>query len=106
MRGNGPGEFVAPDVIGGRFAGWESGDVDPGQVYVPATVTDTDVEFELRRTADGRLALPVYSTLEDLKHFCGPEQPWVGIAVDRVDECVGLCGADVVVWDARMPVAS
>lgn len=93
--------FTAPEVIDGRFAGWET-DATPDRVYVPGTPNGANIDFELRHTEDGRLALPVYSTLADFERCCGPRSPWIAIRADGVDECAALCGADVVVWGASL----
>jgi hypothetical protein len=94
--------FVAPDVIGGQYAGWEE-DATPELAYVPATVVAEEVAFELRRTAEGGLALPAYSTLDDLVRCCGPHQRWVSVRTEGVAECARACGADVVLWDVALP---
>lgn len=88
--------FVAPEVIGGEFTGWES---EVEQVCVPAMMIGEEVLFELRRTDDGRIELTVYSTPEELVRCRGPRQPWIGIRTDALDECAAVCGADVVLWD-------
>jgi hypothetical protein len=93
--------FVAPDVIDARFTDRADALAD-GQVYVPGTVTDTEVQFHLWPLGDGRLTLAVFTSVAELVRCCGAAQPWVRVYADRVDECARLCDADRVVWDTEV----
>ncbi|GAB3439980.1 SAV_915 family protein [Actinophytocola sediminis] len=93
---------LSTGVIDGRLLGWDGDDSTTSQVFVPGTATDTEIAFELRRTEDDRLALPVYRTIEDLVRCCGAAQAWIGVYADRVEDCAALCSADLVVWDAEV----
>ena len=58
-------------------------------VYVPCEQAPANEEQELvidlRQTADGRMALLVYSALDRLVNCCGSRQPWVVMPTARLD---------------------
>lgn len=60
---------------------------------------DGDVIFEVRQAADGRPALPVFSTVRRLVAALGPEQPWVALPLRNVQAIVGGAGVDRVIVD-------
>jgi SseB protein N-terminal domain len=66
-------------------------DVRPGH--------DADVVFEVRRASDGRLALPVFTTVERLVTALGPEQPWVALPLPNIQHIVGAAGVPRIVVD-------
>jgi hypothetical protein len=60
---------------------------------------DADVVFEVRRLADGRRALPVFTTVSQLVAALGPEQPWVALPLRNVRQVMGSAGVPSVVVD-------
>lgn len=108
-------------VIDGPIDGDDSGDSGheprPEQpdraavvVYVPSERIDGAVKPEarvqLRYLEDGQLALPVFSSLDELVADCGEGQPWVAIAAGQVDEFRRIVGADLAVLDPSIPTES
>lgn len=74
----------------------------PEQVYVPVAAADPDadeVRFELRRTSDGEVLAPVYSSLDTVIHCCGDYQPWVLLPAQRLLGLQQELGIDRIVLD-------
>ncbi|MGH3623216.1 MAG: SAV_915 family protein [Sciscionella sp.] len=74
----------------------------PSTVYVPTGPShdgDPQLQFELRRTEDGRFALLVYTTLDHLVECCGESQPWVQVPTQELDEVRAYAPFDVVLLD-------
>ncbi|WP_019855389.1 SAV_915 family protein [Actinopolyspora mortivallis] len=102
FRQHGP---EAPAVIGADYIAEREG-VEPPQAYLPSKRVlkeDTEVTFDLRGLADGRLAVLAYSSLDSLVACCGELQPWASLPKDRVEEVRRRSGADLVIWDAQLP---
>ncbi|WP_280761589.1 SAV_915 family protein [Prescottella agglutinans] len=59
--------------------------------------------MELRRLPDGRLALPAYTSLDQLVNCCGGHQPWAAVDDDGLREVRRSTGYDVVLLDAELP---
>lgn len=79
---------------------------DENVVYIasqPLANPDADATLEMRETDDGQLAVMVYSSLETLVAGAGPQQPWIAVSRERVDELVRLSGADGVLLDTVIP---
>jgi hypothetical protein len=55
--------------------------------------------FEMRQLADGRVALPVFSTVAELVRVLGRYQPWVCVPLGTVEEAVSRAGAGLIVLD-------
>ena len=55
-----------------------------------------ELAFELRRLADGRVALPVFSTVAELVRVLGRYQPWVCVPLGTVEEAVSRAAGHVV----------
>jgi hypothetical protein len=55
--------------------------------------------FELRRLADGRVALPVFSTVAELVRVLGRYQPWVCVPLGTAEEAISRAGASLMVLD-------
>ena len=73
-------------------------------LYVPvAGRPGAAAHLELRRLPDGRLALPAYTSLEQLVSGCGPHQPWGAVDDDGLREVRRATGCDVVLLDAKLP---
>ncbi|NLV81279.1 MAG: SseB family protein [Rhodococcus sp.] len=74
-------------------------------LYVPTRRRDGSgqVRLEMRTLADGRLALPAYTSLQELVRCCGPQQPWMGIDSAGLEQIHRTTGYDVVLLDARQP---
>lgn len=87
-----------PGTGGGASAG-------PGSVYVPlhGLPDGGEAVCELRSLVDGRLALLVYESAEELVECCGRAQPWMEVLADRVDELRAATGAEVVVPGLSLP---
>ncbi|MCD2187795.1 SAV_915 family protein [Actinomycetospora soli] len=81
------------DLLGGRH------------VFVPVHALPTGAEalVELRTLADGRLALPIYSSATSLVRCCGPGQPYGVFAADDVEHLLTASGAQVVGADLPLP---
>ncbi|MGJ7908868.1 SAV_915 family protein [Actinopolyspora sp. H202] len=98
-------ESEAPAVIGADYIAEREG-VEPTPAYLPSKRVlkqDTEVTFDLRRLADGRLAVLAYSSLDSLVSCCGELQPWASLPMDKVEEIQRRSGADLVLWDAQLP---
>lgn len=59
--------------------------------------------LDVRELTDGRVALPVYSSLERLISCCGHSQPWVPFRSAQLPELARGGGFEVVVLDAAVP---
>lgn len=76
-------------------------------VYVPCTAppppgSDSfDVQF--LRTGDDQIALPVYSALDRLVHSCGPDQPWVVLPTEKLNEVAAEAPFDLLLLDVEIP---
>jgi hypothetical protein len=85
-----PAERVVPEIV---FAPAHQ-DIRPGH--------DGDVVFEVRRLADGRRGLPVFTTVERLVAALGREQPWVALPLRNVQRLMGGAGVPSVVIDPEV----
>ncbi|KSZ58134.1 hypothetical protein Z045_13075 [Rhodococcus pyridinivorans KG-16] len=74
-------------------------------LYVPIRRRDSSgqVRLEMRTLPDGRLALPAYTSLEELVRCCGTQQPWMGVDNTGLQEVHRTTGYDVVLLDGRQP---
>lgn len=52
-----------------------------------------ELAFELRQLADGRVALPVFSTVAELVRMLGRYQPWVCVPLGTAEEAISRAGA-------------
>lgn len=87
---------LADDVIGAE-RGW---------VFVPCRRLlgpGDQVRPELRRLADGRLALLAYTSLADLVAGCGRHQSWVLVPADWFAGMRDECHFDTIVLNADVP---
>ncbi|RMI13321.1 SAV_915 family protein [Cellulomonas triticagri] len=87
-----------PDAPGNRQV--------PPVLYVPcetATTSDGEARLSLRTTRDGRIALLAYTALDRLVTCCGPDQPWVLVPTDRMDDIARTQQFDVVYLDLMVP---
>jgi SseB protein N-terminal domain len=55
--------------------------------------------FELRQLADGRVALPVFSTVAELVRVLGRYQPWVCVPLGTAEEAISRAGISLMVLD-------
>lgn len=78
----------------------------PVQVYVPARLDPTvsGPVLEVRELADGRRAMPVYSSMDRLIMCCGGGQPWLAFSSDWLPVLQQGGEFDVVVVDVDLPV--
>lgn len=101
-------ENVAPSVIGAEHMAPTDGDEElPEQVFLPAErITDPNqpVTLELRALTDGTTAMLAYTSLESLVTGCGEGQPWIAVEGHSVEDLQQRSAADVVLWDAAVPV--
>lgn len=79
-------------------------DREGGVIYVPTrSVRDGQVQMNLYRLPDGRLALPTYSSLTELISCCGSAQTWAAYDTQGVSELRRLTDIDVFLLDAKLP---
>lgn len=101
-------EPEAPSVFGPEHLAPVGDDEQlPETVYVPSQRVDDlneSVTVELRRLTNGNTAMLAFTTLQHLVDGCGNRQPWIAVKRDRVDEVRQHSGADVVLWDAALPM--
>ncbi|MGI8309677.1 SAV_915 family protein [Saccharopolyspora hattusasensis] len=99
---------VAPSVIGADYvAPLEDEEELPTTGYIPCERVnkgDSDVMLELRHTPDGQRALLVFTSLEHLVEGCGDGQTWVAVQREQIEDIKSRSDADVVVWDAALPI--
>jgi hypothetical protein len=82
-------------------------DTDRGFAFVPTRQIlgqDEQIRPELRRTADGRLALPAYTSLDRLLACCGDHQSWVLVPTDWFERIREECGVEVIALNVALPV--
>jgi hypothetical protein len=74
-------------------------------LFVPTRPRDASgrVQLELRSLPDGRLALPVYTSIPNLVRCCGPFQHWSALGTSGFDSVKATTGFDVALVDARIP---
>lgn len=75
-------------------------------VFIPSlrVVAGTDRCWpELRRLVDGRLALPVYTSVGDLVEACGPDQPWVAVPVESLERLREQAVVDTIAVNMSIP---
>lgn len=77
----------------------------PPVLYLPVRPgsTEEEPEVEMRRLADGRVALLVYTALDRLAACCGPHQPWVLYRTDQLGVLAEQSPYDVVAMDQPLP---
>ncbi|MFD6893963.1 SAV_915 family protein [Rhodococcus sp. NPDC060086] len=74
-------------------------------LYVPTRRRDGSgqIRLEMRTLPDGRLALPAYTSLQELIRCCGPRQAWMGVDRTGLQEIHRATGYDLVLLDAAQP---
>lgn len=88
-----------------RHSQLESGD-SVAPVFIPSlrVVAGTDRFWpELRRLVDGRLALPVYTSVGDLVAACGPHQAWVAVPVEALEWLREQAVVDTIAMNVPIP---
>src|SRR5206468_242790 len=60
------------------------------------------VEYEVRRTVDGHLVLPVFTSQRRLVKTLGDAQPWVELPLESVEQSAGVAPEISVVVDPGM----
>lgn len=76
----------------------------PERVCVPARPdTSHGTLLDVRELTDGRLALPVYSSMEQLIACCGAAQPWLMLLAGRLPAVQRTVGFDVLLLDVDLP---
>ncbi|WP_184725527.1 SAV_915 family protein [Saccharopolyspora phatthalungensis] len=98
---------VAPSVIRAEHVAPMDEEELPATAYIPCqrvTKGATDVTVELRDTADGQRALLAFTSVQELVDGCGDGQAWVAVQGEQIVDIKGRSGADVVLWDAALPV--
>jgi hypothetical protein len=81
----------------------------PRIAYVPAHPATAgqrhgpgDVEFEIRRLADGEAALPAFSSVAKLVAALGHAQPWVALPLENIRALMGAVGVRRIVIDPEV----
>lgn len=69
---------------------------------VPGGGEDGRPALALKPLDDGRLALPLYTSLDRLVAGCGDRQPWVAVIDSEVEQLFQNSGADVAIVDAEL----
>lgn len=104
----GPDNAGAPAVFGTeQLSPMEADEELPERAFLPSQrVTDPSqpVTLELRVLTDGNTAMLAYSSLESLVHGCGKGQPWIAVHGGSVEDLRQRSEADLVLWDAAVPV--
>lgn len=99
---------AVPSVIGAEHVAPIDADEEvPARVYVPSeplTDRDAEVTLDLRDTTEGYRAMLVFTSLKELVESCGDGQPWIQVPGHRIEELRERSGADVILWDAALPV--
>ncbi len=78
----------------------------PPVVYVPCdqpSAEDGELTVDLRRTADGRTAILVYSALDRLVRCCGNQQPWIVMPTAHLDIVDEHAPYDIILLDVEIP---
>lgn len=94
-----------PDVMTYQHSQLEAEDT-AAPVFIPSLrVTAGTDRFwpELRRLVDGRLALPVYTSVGDLVDACGPHQPWVAVPVEALERLREQTVVDTIAVNVPIP---
>ncbi|AXB43218.1 SAV_915 family protein [Amycolatopsis albispora] len=84
----------------------EEPDELPPFVFVPCAthVKDpADAVVEFRRVNDDRLALMVYSSLDQLRSCCGEQQPWLRIPTPVLEHLQDVQPFELVLLDVVIP---
>lgn len=87
--------------------------VQPAQskptVFIPAASEPDEyghAEIQLRRTDEGELALPVFTSVENLVTCCGEDQAWVAFSPLSLSDLLAATGADGIAQDVELPQTS
>ncbi len=80
-------------------------DVVPPVLYVPARHEDglAEVDLELSRLTDGRVAALAYTSLDRLVGACGAGQPWALMPSRQLMEMQAAGAFAVVALDPEVP---
>jgi hypothetical protein len=60
-------------------------------------------EIELRRTADGKIALMAFSSVQRLVECLGPYQPWALVKSEHLPKIYQTQPYDMIVLDSDLP---
>ncbi|RZS41129.1 hypothetical protein EV193_103448 [Herbihabitans rhizosphaerae] len=101
---------TAPPVLGAEPAAAEelvAADELPDTIYVPTERryenAEDEVVLELRPLDDGRVAMLIFTSLDQLVHGCGENQPWVAVQANTLPTMQVYTEADLVMVDAELP---
>jgi hypothetical protein len=103
--GRGPDWLACERCRSGRAARL-SAETIPPYIYLPCSPVspgDGEVSIDLRRIADGRIALLIYSALDRFVDCCGDQQPWTAIPATDLDRIQQLTGFELIFMDVRIP---
>lgn len=78
----------------------------PNALFLPTAKKPKDftkAEIELRKTADGRMALVAFSTVQRLVECCGPHQPWALVKSEHLGHVYKEQPYDLIVLDSDLP---
>jgi hypothetical protein len=77
----------------------------PPVVYIPTTELPDDegqLRLEMHHTNDGRVALFVYSALDRLHDFYGPDTTWALLSVEDLQKAYEVAPYDLLFLDKRI----
>lgn len=104
-----PVELRHPELDAHDFPDLEEISVDPNAgetIYIPSrpfNSRDDRVNLELQPGQDGKPALLVYFSLEQLRAGCGPHQAWVAFPSRTVSRIAREAGASTVLFNPILP---
>lgn len=104
-----PAELRHPELDAQDFPDLEEIPVDPtagDRIYIPSrpfSGRDKQIHLELQPGQDGKPALLVYFSLEQLRAGCGPHQAWVAFPSKAVRRIARDAGASTVLFNPILP---
>jgi hypothetical protein len=104
-----PPELRHPELDAQEFPDLEKIPIDPNvgdRIYIPSrpfSSKDSQVHLELQPGQDGKPALLVYFSLEQLRAGCGPHQAWVAFPSRAIRRISREAGASTVLFNPILP---
>lgn len=104
-----PAELRHPELDAQDFPDLEEIQVDPNvgdTIYLPSrpfNSRDERIHLELQPGQDGKPALLVYLSLEQLRAGCGPHQAWVAFPSKAIRRIAREAGASTVLFNPILP---
>lgn len=78
----------------------------PNALFLPTAKKPKNfgsAEIELRKTADGKMALVAFSSVQRLVECCGPHQPWALIKSEHLGNVYRAQPYDMILLDSDLP---